>query len=501
MLALEARLHTQNYIDGQWRDARGGRTYPTLNPANGEVIAQVARSGVEDVDAAVDAARRAFPDWKATPAPLRANHLFRLAELAQDREDELARFICREHGKTLEDAHGDVQELIHVALYWAGEGRRQFGAIVPSEKRGKLGFSRREPYGVVVALTPWNFAFTKAALKVFPAIVLGNTVVHKPARETPLIGAAFQELVDEAGLPPGVVNMVLGTSDEIGDRLVEHPDVRLITYTGATATGRSIATRAAERLAPVSLELNAKNALVVHSDANLELAVDWAVLSAYATNGQRETAASRILLHQDIAGEFTEAFLARVDRLRVGDPLDESTDVGPLISAAQVEAIADYVRRAEAAGGRILRGGQRPDAPELAGGYYYLPTVIDGVDPYSDIAKEEVLGPSTMLFRVRDLDEAAAIANATPYGLSMAIFTSDMEVGLSMAERFESGVAWINAGTVGAEVGLPFGGAKATGIGTTEWGQGAVDTFTRWKTTYINYSGALRFVFEDTRLR
>ena len=493
-------MHTQNYIDGKWCDAKSSRTYPTFNPTTGGVLAQVARSGVEDVDAAFQAAGRALPAWKATPAPLRANFLFRLAQLAQDREDELARFIVCEHGKTLEDGHGDVQELIHVALYWAGEGRRQFGSMIPSEKRGKLGFSRREPLGVVVALPPWNFAFTKAALKVFPAIVLGNTVVHKPARETPLIGTAFQELVDEAGIPPGVVNTVLGFSEEIGDRLVEHPDARLISYTGETPVGRSIAARAGQRLVPVSLELTAKNALVVHADANLKLAVDWAALSAYATNGQRETAASRIILHESIADEFTEAFLDRVRKLKVGDPLDETTKVGPLVSQAQVEAIDDYVQRAVAAGGRVLCGGQRPAAAALAKGYFYLPTVMTGVNPYSEIAMEEVLGPATMLFQVRDLDEAAAIANATPYGLSMSIFTSNMEIGLSMIERFDSGVTWINAGTVGAEVGLPFGGSKSSGIGTTEWGQGAIDTFSRWKTTYINYSGTLRMVFEDTRL-
>lgn len=494
-------MHTQNYIDGEWRDAEGGRTYPTLNPTTGEVIAQVARSSVVDVDAAIEAACRAWREWKAMPAPLRASWLFRIADLAQEREDELARFICREHGKTLEDAHGDVQEMIHVALYWGAEGRRQFGSIVPSEKREKLGFSRRDPLGVVVALTPWNFALTKAALKVFPAIVLGNTVVHKPARETPLIAAAFQEILHEAGLPAGVVNMVLGLSGEIGDRLVEHPDVRLITYTGATPVGRSIAARAGWRLVPVSLELNAKNALIVHADANLDLALDWAVLSAFATNGQRETAASRIILHKQIADAFTEAFLARVDRLVVGDPLDETTDVGPLISEAQLKALDDYVQRLVVAGGRLLRGGRRADAPELARGFFYLPTVITGVDPYDPITWEEVLGPATTLFRVSALDEAVAIANSTPYGLSMAIFTSDIKTGLRTADRFESGVAWINAGTVGAEVGLPFGGAKDTGISTTEWGQGAIDTFTRWKTTYINYGPRLRMVFEDTRLR
>ncbi|MFN8455958.1 MAG: aldehyde dehydrogenase family protein [Anaerolineae bacterium] len=494
-------MKTQNYINGQWRDAQEGRTFPSLNPTTGEVLAQVARSGPADVDAAVEAARQALPAWKATPAPFRANFLFRIAELAQDREDDMARFIAREYGKTLEDAHGDAQELIHVALYWMGEGRRQFAQMAPSEKREKLGFSRREPLGVVVALTPSNFSFTKAALKIFPAIVLGNTVVHKPSRETPLIGAAFQEILDEAGLPPGVVNMTLGLSEEIGDRLVEHPGVDMISYTGETRVGRSIARRAGERLAPVSLEMNAKNALIVNADADLKLALDWAVKSAYATNGQRETAASRIILHEAIADAFTAAFVERVKGFKVGDPLDAATNIGPLASAAQVEALDNYVQRARAMGGRILIGGQRPDDPALAQGFFYLPTVLTDIDPYSEHALEEVFGPSTTLFRVANLDEAIKIANAAPYILSTAIFTTSMETAMKTADQFEAGVAWINCGTVGAEVGTPFQGSKAYGIGTTEWGQGAIDTFTRWKTTYINYSSEHRFVFEDTRLR
>ena len=496
-----AALRTGNYIDGEWRGAHGGATFPSYNPADGTVIAEFARSDAVDVDAAVTAAVEAFPAWKATPAPRRANYLFLLAQIAQEREDELVRAISEEHGKTLEDAHGDVQELIHVALYWAGEGRRQFGSIVPSEKVSKLGFSRREPLGVVAALPPWNFPFTKVALKVFPAIVLGNTVVFKPAHETPLIGSLVQQLVHDAGVPRGVVNMVQGYSQDIGDRLVEHPGVDLISYTGSTEVGRRIATKAASRLVPVSLELTAKNALIVNLDANLELALDWAVLSAFATNGQRETAASRILVHSQVAHRFESEFVERVKRLKVGHPLDDATKVGPLISAEQLSDVDEYVQRSLRAGGRALCGGSRAASPELAKGFFYLPTVLTDVDPDADVVREEVLGPVTMLFRVPDLDTAIRQANSTPYGLSMSVFTQDLDTALGTVDRLESGVTWINAGTVGAEVGLPFGGTKDTSIGTTEWGQGAVDTFSRWKTTYINYGSRLRMVFEDTRLR
>lgn len=494
-------MRTQNYIDGEWRDASRGARFPSLNPTTGEELAQVARSSNADVDAAVAAAVRAMPGWRSMPAPLRGNHLFRVAQLAQDREDELARFISCEHGKTLVDAHGDVQELIHVALYWAGEGRRLFGSIIPSEKRDKLGFSRREPLGVVTALLPWNFPLTKAALKIFPALVLGNTVVFKPAHETPLIGGTFQELLDEAGVPAGVVNLVQGISSEIGSRLIDHPDVNLVTYTGQTSVGRSIAQRVASRLAAVSLELNAKNALLVNHDADMDLALKWAVLSAFATNGQRETAASRILVHEAMADEFTERFVEAVRQLRLGDPLDDRTELGPVVSAEQLAAAEDYVRRAQQAGATVFCGGERPIDPKWRRGYFFLPTVLGGLDPASPLAAEEVLGPITCIYRISDLEEGIRIANGTPYGLSMAIFSRDISTALAAADRFESGVAWINAGTVGAEVGLPFGGTKNTGIGTTEWGQGAIDIFSRWRTTYVNYGAELRMVFEDTRLR
>jgi aldehyde dehydrogenase (NAD+) len=493
-------MHTENYIKGNWCGAESGRTFPTYNPVTGEVLAQVARSSQVDAKAAIDAAHQAFPAWRATPAPRRANYLFTIAQLAQEGEDELARLICQEHGKTLKDAHGDVQELIHVALYWAGEGRRQFGSLVPSEKVAKLGFSRREPLGVVAALIPWNFPFTKVALKVFPALVLGNTAVFKPAHETPLIGAAVQELINRAGVPAGVVNMVQGYASDLGDSLIDHPDVKLITYTGETEIGRRIATKAAGRLVPVSLELTAKNAFIVNDDANLELALDWAVLSAFATNGQRETAASRILLHEKIADAFEKEFVRRVRSLKVGDPLEEGTEVGPVISAEQVADLEDYVRRAVQSGGRVLCGGSRSAEPELARGFFYPPTVLTDVEPSAPVVDQEVLGPVTMLFRVPDLETAINYANATRYGLSMSVFTQDIETALATVDRMESGVTWINAGTVGAEVGLPFGGTKETSIGTTEWGQGAVDTFSRWKTTYINYGSKLRMVFEDTRL-
>ncbi len=492
-------MQTQNYIDGRWKDSVSCLTTRSYNPSTGEAIAEVVRSTSADVDDAVAAARAAFPRWKQLPAHKRGEMLLRLAQIAQRREDELATFISREHGKTLFDAHGDVQELIHVALYYSAEGRRQFGTIAPSEKLGKRGFATREPLGVVLALTPWNFPFTKPALKCFPALVLGNTVILKPASETPLIGALVAELAEEAGFPPGVFNLVQGSSTDIGDHLIQHKDIDLISYTGSTPVGRRIATAAGANLVPVSLELTAKNALIVNSDANIDLALDWAVLSAFATNGQRETAASRIILLDDIADTFTERLLDRVGHLTIGDPLINDPYIGPLISEQQRADVEQYVSAAIEHGGRILTGGKRPSDPKLAHGFFFEPTVISDVMPSSDPAQEETFGPVTMLFRVKTVKEAVDLANSTRYGLSMAIFTTNIDVAMSTVDQLECGVAWINAGTAGAEVGLQFGGTKDTGIGRTEWGQGALDTFSRWKTTYINYSGQYRMVFEDTR--
>lgn len=493
-------MKTENFINGVWRPSNRGRTFPTYNPSNGEVLAEVARSDSSDFDEAVAAAQAALPRWNQVPPHRRGNLLVTLANLIQAREDELAEFVVRETGKTLADAHGDVQEVIHVALYYAAEGRRQFGTIIPSEKLGKQGYAMRKPHGVVLALTPWNFPTTKPALKLFPALILGNTVVLKPAHETPLVAAALLESMEEAGFPPGVINLVQGKSEDIGEYMISHPGVDMITYTGSTTVGRTIASIAGQHLVPVSLELSAKNAMIINSDAEIEVALDWAILSSFVTSGQRETAASRIILLEDIADTFTKAFLHRVDaEVTVGDPLEEDTYTGPLISEEQVQLAEAYVRSCVANGGKVLLGGRRPQTPELAKGYYFEPTVIEGVDPGSEPAMEETLAPVTLLFRVGDLHEGVELANSTAYGLSMAIFSKDIDVGMSVAERLDCGVAWTNAGTVGAEVGLQFGGAKDTGIGTSEWGQGALDTFSRWKTTYINYSGEHRYVFEDTR--
>ena len=495
------KMRTSNFIKGSWKQAAEGRTFPTYNPSTGEILANVARSNASDVDEAVAGGRAALQAWDQVPSHRRGNLMVTFASILQSREDEIAEFICREHGKTLADAHGDVQETVHVALYYAGEGRRQFGTVIPSEKLGKQGFAMRRPFGVVLALTPWNFPFTKVALKIFAALILGNTVVLKPAHETPLIAALLVELMEEAGFPPGVINLVQGRSEDIGDYMVGHTGIDMITYTGSTSVGRKIAAAAGYNLTPVSLELSAKNAMIIANDANLDLALDWAVLCAYATNGQRETAAGRIILLDGIAEEFTRRFVERVGKdVTIGDPLRDDSYMGPLISAEQVQAADEYVRMCTGHGGRILHGGRRPHVDGREGGYFFQPTVIEGVAPNSEPAREETMAPVALLFRVGDLDQAVALANSTNYGLSMAVFSRNIDVAMSIANSFESGVAWINAGTCGAEVGLQFGGVKDTGMGTSEWGPAALDTFSQWKTTYINYSGQHRFVFEDTKL-
>jgi acyl-CoA reductase-like NAD-dependent aldehyde dehydrogenase len=493
-------IRTENYINGVWKASNNGRTFPTYNPATSEVLAQVARSDASDFDEAVAAARAAFPLWDQMRPHKRGNLMITFAYLLQSREDEMAELISREHGKTLSEAHGDVQEVVHVALYYAAEGRRQFGNIIPSEKLGKQGYAMRRPYGVVLALSAWNFPLNKAAIKTLPALILGNTVVLKPAHETPLIVAAFVDLLHEAGFPPGVVNLIQGRSEDIGEYMISHPGIDMISYTGSTKVGRHIASVAGQNLVPVSLELSVKNAMIINSDAKLDLALDWALMSSFATTGQRESTVSRIILLDDIADEFIKAFLDRVDKeVTTGDPLKDNPYMGPMISEEVLQAAEAYVQSCLDNGGRILRGGSRPKKPELAKGYFFEPTVIEGVDPTSEPAMEDHYAPVALLFRVKDLDEAVKLANSTPYGMDMAIFTRNIDIAMGIADRFECGLAWINCGTCGTEIGFPYGGAKDSGIGTTEWGQGALDTFSYWKTTYINYSGEHRFVFEDTR--
>ncbi len=497
-MAILGAQSFRNYIDGEWVDAASGETFESTSPANGETIGVFPRSGPADVDRAVAAAKAAYEDWRLVPAPKRGEILFRFGHLLAEQKDTLAELMTREMGKVLPEAAGDVQEAIDMSYYMAGEGRRLFGQTTPSELRDKFQMSVRMPVGVVGVITPWNFPIAIPSWKMLPALVCGNTVVFKPATDTPLLGERFVELLAEAGVPKGVVNIVHGGGSEVGQRLVEHPDVPIITFTGSRETGVAVTKAAAEGLKHVHLELGGKNAVIVMDDADLDLAVDGIVWSAFGTSGQRCTAASRVIAQAGVYDELASRLVARVEQLRLGPGWEDETDVGPVINESALRKIHSYTGIGRDEGAKLLTGGEVADGEGLDQGFYYRPTVFGDVEAGMRIAQEEIFGPMTALIRVRDLDEAVRVSNGVRYGLSSSIFTRDVNQAFRAMRDLDTGITYINAGTIGAEVHLPFGGTKDTGNGHREAGQAALDVFTEWKSIYVDYSGKLQRAQIDT---
>jgi len=482
----------RNFIGGEWVDAESGATFDSSVPATGDVLGTFPRSTAEDVDRAVAAAKEAFADWRLVPAPERGTILLRFAQLLERDKQELTELMSREMGKVLAEAGGDVQEAIDMSIYMSGEGRRLFGHTTPSELRNKFQMSVRMPVGVVGAITPWNFPIAIPAWKLAPALVCGNTVVLKPAEDTPLLAERFVELLAEAGVPAGVVNLVHGYGEEAGDRLVRHPDVPVITFTGSRDTGVIVTKNAADNLKHVHLELGGKNGIIVMDDADLDLAVEGIAWSAFGTSGQRCTAASRVIVHETVYDELAKRLVGRAESMRIGPGWEPETDLGPVINREAVEKIDAYSRVGEDEGAKLLTGGEPATEGDLGKGFYYRPTVFADVEPQMRIAQEEIFGPTTALIRVRDFDEAIGVANGIRYGLSSSIFTRDVNKAFRAMRDLQAGITYINAGTTGAEVHLPFGGTKDTGNGHREAGQAALDVFTEWKSIYVDYSGTLQ---------
>ena len=488
----------KNYIDGAWVDASSGETFESTSPADGETIGTFPKSGREDVDRAVAAAKHAYDEWRLVPAPKRGEVLFRFAQLLAESKDDLTDLMTHEMGKVKAEAAGDVQEAIDMAYYMGGEGRRLFGQTTPSELPDKFQMSVRMPVGVVGAITPWNFPIAIPSWKTLPAIVSGNTVVFKPATDTPALGERYVELFAEAGLPPGVLNIVHGGGADVGQRLVEHPDVPIITFTGSRETGVAVTRAAAEELKHVHLELGGKNAIIVMDDADLELAVDGIVWSAFGTSGQRCTAASRVIVHDAVYEELARRLVSRVEAMRLGPGWEDDTDVGPVINRGALEKIDSYTQIGKDEGARLLTGGEIASEGELAKGFFYRPTIFADVEAGMRIAQEEIFGPTTALIPVNDVDEAIRVSNGIRYGLSSSIFTRDVNKAFRAMRDLDTGITYINAGTIGAEVHLPFGGTKHTGNGHREAGQAALDVFTEWKSVYVDYSGKLQRAQIDT---
>ncbi len=482
-----------NLIGGKWAPSRSGKSFENRNPArSADLIGTFPDSVAEDVDAAARAAARAFATWRLVPAPRRAEILFRTAELLRERKEELARLMTREMGKVLAETRGDVQEAIDMAYYIAAEGRRLFGVTVPSELPNKFAMSMRQPLGVCGLITPWNFPMAIPSWKIFPALVAGNTVVIKPASDTPASAHHLVEILVEAGAPEGVVNIVHGGGSSVGIPLVNHSQVRMISFTGSSDVGKTIAERSAKTLKRVSLELGGKNAQIVMEDADLDLAIEGVLWGAFGTTGQRCTATSRLIVMKAVRDEVVRRLVERASKLRLGDGLDPQTDVGPLINRAQRERVHSYTGIGQKEGAKLLLGGSPAEGEALSDGSFYKPTIFDGVTPTMRIAVEEIFGPVLSVLTVTSLEEAIEVLNGTPYGLSSSIYTRDVNRAMRAIRDIEAGITYVNGPTIGAEVQLPFGGVKETGNGHREGGPTVIDAFTEWKSVYIDYSGRLQ---------
>jgi alpha-ketoglutaric semialdehyde dehydrogenase len=483
----------KNLINGEWVESSSGLAFEDRNPANTrELVGMFPRSTAEDVDAAVRAAAEAFQSWRLVPAPKRAEIMYRAAETLVKRKDELARDMTREMGKVLAEARGDVQEAIDMTYYMAGEGRRLFGQTTPSELPNKFAMSARQPHGVCALITPWNFPMAIPSWKIMPALVCGNTVVIKPAEDTPLSTYSLVQILAEAGVPRGVVNVVNGTGPGVGAPLVDHPGVAAVSFTGSSEVGRLVSQACAPKLRPCHLEMGGKNILIVLEDANLDLAIDGAVWGGFGTTGQRCTAASRVAIHKKVYKEFLNRFVDRVKALRVGDGLDPATDMGPCINEEQLQKVMEYVAIGKTEGAKLMTGGHRLTDGPYANGWFHEPTVFADVDPRMRIAQEEIFGPVVAVIPIEGFDQAIEVANSVRYGLSASIYTHDVNRSFQAMRDLHTGIVYTNAPTIGAEIHLPFGGTKETGNGHREAGNAALDFYSEWKTLYIDYSNRLQ---------
>jgi aldehyde dehydrogenase (NAD+) len=490
--AVAPRLF-KNFINGEWVESRSGKAYENRNPANtDELIGMFVSSTVEDVNAAVDAAKEAYKTWRLVPAPKRAEILFRAAELLLQRKEEFSKDMTREMGKVLAESRGDVQEAIDMTYYMAGEGRRLFGQTTPSELPNKFAMSVRQSIGVCGMITPWNFPMAIPSWKMMPALISGNTVVLKPAEDTPLSSYHLVQTLTEAGVPRGVVNLVSGDGSGAGAPLSEHKEVPVVSFTGSTAVGRIIAQACAPSFKHYSLEMGGKNIIIVMDDANLDLAVDGAVWGGFGTTGQRCTAASRVAVHKGVYREFVERFVDRAKSLKLGNGLDASTDMGPCINEQQLKTVMSYVEIGQNEGAKLLTGGNRLDSGALAKGWFHAPTVFGDCSPMMRIAQEEIFGPVVSVIPIDSLEQAIDVANGVPYGLSASIYTRNVNRAFAAMRDLYTGIVYVNAPTIGAETHLPFGGTKQTGNGHREAAIAAIDFFTEWKTIYVDYSDKLQ---------
>jgi alpha-ketoglutaric semialdehyde dehydrogenase len=482
-----------NFIAGEWTGSASGNTYENRNPADDrDLIGLFPDSTVEDVNRAVEAARQAYESWRLVPAPQRGEMLYRAGEILRSRKEEIARNMTREMGKVLIEARGDVQEAIDMAYWMAGEGRRLHGHTTPSELRNKFNLSVRMPVGVCGIITPWNFPIAIPSWKIFPALICGNTCVLKPASDTPLTALHFIQVLEAAGIPPGVVNFVTGRGSRVGNPLVEHPDVRVVSFTGSTETGRTVAGKCATAFKKHNLEMGGKNVIMVMDDADLELAVDGALWGGFGTSGQRCTASSRMVVHRKVYQEFVNRFAGRAGTLRVGNGLDDRTQMGPIINQKQKESILGWIETGKREGARLVCGGNPLEEGDLRHGHFIAPTIFADVSPSMQIAQEEIFGPVVSVLPCGSFEEAIEIGNGVRYGLSSSIYTQDINRAFVAMREMNTGIFYVNSPTIGAEIHLPFGGTKDTGNGHREAAEATLDVFSEWKAVYVDFSGRLQ---------
>lgn len=491
-------VEIKNYIGGEWVTCSHLQSIVVTNPANGEQLATIPRSTAGEVDEAVAVAKQAQKNWALVPAPKRADYLYAIGQKMKEKKEHLATVLTKEMGKVIEEARGEVQEGIDMAYYMAGEGRRLFGETTPSELANKFAMSVRAPIGVVGLITPWNFPVAIATWKSFPAIVAGNTFIWKPSNETPMMAYEMGKIFEEVGLPSGVANIVFGTGPTVGTALIEHPDIKVISFTGSTTTGSKVAELGGKHLKKISLEMGGKNAVIVMDDADLQLATEGILWSAFGTAGQRCTACSRVIVHKDVREELEKRLLDEMQKLTIGDGLDESVKIGPVINKAALEKINHYVQIGKQEGATLLAGGRILSEPPYDKGFYYEPTLFTNVKPDMIIAQEEIFGPVVSLIEVASLDEAIEVNNGVKFGLSSSIFSQDVNTIFRAQRDLDTGIVYVNAGTTGAEIHLPFGGTKGTGNGHRDSGVAALDVYTEWKSIYVDYSGKLQRAQIDT---
>jgi len=479
----------RNFINGKWVESRSGQTLERRNPANLEEVTSLAPlSARDEVRDAIAAAKAAFPAWRDTPAPLRGKILARAAAIMEKQKDALARTLCREEGKTFKESLVEVQRSINILEFTAGEGRRMGGETIPSELAKNIAYTIKQPLGVVGAITPWNFPIAIPVWKAAPALVAGNTMVMKPAETTPECAARVVDIFAEAGTPAGVLNLVFGAGEEVGDELVQNPEVRAISFTGSNEIGSHIYAVAARQMKKCQCEMGGKNPVVVLRDADLAVAVDAVALGAFGSSGQRCTATSRVVVEEAIADQFVEALVARTKKFKVGNGMNADIDVGPVVDEQQLKTVLRYldIGKKEA---KLLVGGERLGGRDFEHGYFIAPTIFDYVPWNSVIAQEEIFGPVLSVIRVPDFSEALRVANSVKFGLSSSIYTNDARRIFEFIDCIESGITHVNAPTVASEAQLPFGGIKSTGVGLREMGRVAIDFYTELKAVYIDYNG------------